>query len=469
MKNLTMKKVLLLNPPGEKLYIREYFCSKVSQADYIPPPIDLVMLSGILARDYSVTLIDAVACGISREKTIEEIRNAPPDAIISLVGAASVSDDLRFLREVKAALPGVRIVGIGDVFMGNAAGYLQDESALDAVLLNFVSNDIITYLKGDADAVRNMVLRDGRLIREMPLAAVKGTMRIPMPQHELFLGNPYRHPFVRRKRFASVLTEYGCPFHCSFCIMATLGYAARSADDVIEELKHVSSLGVRDVLFSTQTFGADQAYALEICRRMTAEKIALSWTCFSRVDVATPALLSAMKEAGCHTIIFGIESGSEKILGHYRKGYTVPQIRAALEQCASLGIETAGTFILGLPEEDHDTIEETLGLLRRVPLDYASFNVAVPRAGTPLREEALSLGLTDATCGEMDQSGSAVSMPTAHLSREEVRRFRARAVRTFYLRWGYLAGRIRKVRSLSVFIRQVRQGLFLFFNTWVRK
>ncbi|OGS18012.1 MAG: hypothetical protein A2219_04380 [Elusimicrobia bacterium RIFOXYA2_FULL_50_26] len=464
-----MKKysVLLLNPPGGNLYIRDYFCSKVSQADYIHHPVDLMVLSGIIAAEHEVSVIDAIAGNISVQETLRRIVSARPDVIVSLAGAVSIEEDTLFLQKVKEALPQVRIVCIGDVFGGNTASFLRENAFVDAVLFNFSTDDILRYISGDRKNIRNMALRAaGGGITITPRETARDSFEIPVPKHELFAEKGYRYPFVRRKKFATILTEYGCPFPCSFCIIGTLGHRVRTPGNVIKELRHVRSLGIRELLFMTQTFGAARNEAQELCRLMIEEKFNFGWTCFSRVDVATPELMALMKQAGCHTIIFGIESGSDKILASYRKGYTSERITATLKSAAGLGIETVGTFILGLPDESPETMESTIELLKNSKLDFASFNVAVPRENTPLRGEAIKLGLIDEGFEHMDQSGNSIAMPTKSLSREEILGFRRRAVRMFYFRPAYIFRQLKKIRSLYDAARLTRQAANLIRRTW---
>ena len=464
-----MKKVLLLNPPGKRLYIRDYFCSKVSQADYITHPIDLLMLSGVLSKDFDVSLIDAMAGRLSVDEALKAVLETDPFAVISLFGAASLGEDLDFAGRVRAALPGIKIVGIGDAFRDGGEKYLAPGSPLDALLLDFTTADVVGYLNGDPGAAANMLIRSGGEVIPAAPGAGGREFEIPLPLHRLFAGYEYRHPFIRSRRFATVLADYGCPYPCSFCIMNTLGFKVRKADAVIAELKSIKALGISEVLFHTQTFGAHREAARELCEKMISEKLDLGWVCFSRVDVVTPGLLELMKRAGCHTIIFGVESGSERILEKYRKGYGRDQIISTINYCSGIGIETVGTFILGLPEEDHDTMEQTLLLLKTIKLDYASFNVAVPRAGTALREEAIALGMVDRDFNVMDQSGLNIAMPSKGLTKEEILAYRRKAVSIFYFNARYILRRLTKIRTLYDFTRQLRQLIALAANTWGSK
>lgn len=461
-----MKKVLLLNPPGKKLYIRDYFCSKVSQADYIPHPLDLVILSGILAEEYEVELLDATISRMPEERALAAVRSADPFAIVSMFGAASLSEDMEFARKLRGALPAVKLIGIGDVFREHGEVYVSGDSPLDALLLDFTTRDILSYLKADHSAVMNMVFRDRTGPVKTPVGGRGREFELPVPRHELFQKYPYRHPFVRKRKFVTTLIDYGCPFDCDFCVIGKLGYKFRRPENVLRELRMIRELGVSEVFFHTQTFGAHKASAEALCRGMIEEGLGLGWVCFSRVDVASPALLDLMKKAGCHTIIYGVESGSEAILKKYNKGYSVKEIVSAVNYAKSIGIRTAGTFILGLPEETRETAEATIELVKQINLDFASFNVAVPRSGTGLRETAIGLGFVDGKFNVMDQSGSEIAMPTRTLTRLDVLAYRRKAVAAFYLRPGYILRRLLSVRSLHDIVNYAKQAFALIKNTW---
>ncbi|MDI6756528.1 MAG: radical SAM protein [Endomicrobiia bacterium] len=463
-----MKKVLLLNPPGRNLYIRDYYCSKTSQADYITPPIDLLMVSGYLIGDrFKVRLIDAVVDGLSVGECLADAARFAPDAVVFLVGAVSWQEDKIFLKSLSEAL-GQRAVfiGSGDVLREDFEKRFEELDFMDAALLDFTNGDALKIIEGaDPSALENSAVRstDG-VVRRGPVAASR-EVSCPVPMHELFVGKNYRHPFSRARRFASVLTEFGCPYKCSFCVIAEIGYKKRPIENVIAEVSSVAAMGVREIFFATQTFGASKEYSLALCRAL--ERLDIGWFTFSRVDVADREILSAMRRAGCHTVIFGVESGSDAILAKYRKGYDKKKIRETLGTCSELGITSVGTFILGLPEDTDETLAETLDFAVSLPLDYASFNVAVPRHGTSLRREALDDGLIGRDFAQMDQSGSEIAMRTKNLSREDVLAFRRKMVRAFYLRPSYLSGRLMKIRSVGDLLFQLRHAVALVKRTWL--
>ncbi|MDO8446182.1 MAG: radical SAM protein [Deltaproteobacteria bacterium] len=453
-------KILLLNPPGKKLYVRDYYCSKISKSNYLFHPVDLLMLSGRLAERYEVRLIDAIADRIDDASCLTMIDAISPDVIISLIGAVSLDEDLPFIKRL--AKDGRRIVVSGDISLENTEKWLDGYPFIDAVILDFTSDDIIHYLKGNHSAISGMVYRTVKGISKTNPARPKNeAFFLPIPRHDLFSSKNYRFPFVRHKRFATVLTDYGCPFRCSFCVMSTLGYRYREVENVIEELKTLKRLGKKEIFFIDQTFGINKKRILDLCQRMKEEGFNLGWVCYSRVDLVVEEVIKGMKEAGCHTIIFGVESASEEILKKYQKGYNKTQIRDAFRLCKKYNIRTVATFILGLPEETEETANETIEFLKELDCDFASFNVAVPRMNTPLRQKAIREGLITSDLEIMDQGGASIAMPTRHLTMEQVQDLKKKAIRGFYLRPSYLWRRLKGVSSLYELKEQVSEGLTL--------
>jgi anaerobic magnesium-protoporphyrin IX monomethyl ester cyclase len=437
--------VLLLNPPGTKVYLRDYYCSKVSKSNYLYHPVDLLMVSGRLAGRHELHVLDAIADRVGAAECRSRIERLAPDVIIAQIGAVSLSEDESFLASL--VRPGRRIIVSGDVVLEDTARWLDQHAFIDGVLLDFTSEDIITYVEGAAEPLRGIVQRSDPASAAGRTRPENGEYAVPVPRHDLFTSPFYRYPFVRRKPFATVLTDYGCPYRCSFCVMSRIGHQTRPVENVLEELRFLKSLGTRDIYFDDQTFGVNRKRTVELCDRMRHERLGFGWVCFSRADLLDTDLVAVMQEAGCHTIMMGVESADEGLLRKYRKGITKEQVRNAFHTCAVRGVRTVATFILGLPEDTEDTMRETVAFARELDCDFASFNIAVPRMGTPLRQEAIRDGLISADLMTMDQTGSSIAMPTKHLSRDQLKKFRNEAIRDFYLRPRYLWRRLRGVSS----------------------
>jgi anaerobic magnesium-protoporphyrin IX monomethyl ester cyclase len=452
-------RVLLLNPPGREVYIRDYFCSKTTKSSYLFHPVDLLALSGTLAEHHEVSVLDAIAERLSPAEARARVDALDPEAVVSLVGSVSWEEDRAFLAGLHAA--GRRVLAIGDVLHEDAEARLAEEPWLEVALDDFTNQDALHALAGDHERLERATWRDADgEVRSRRAPHPSREFRLPRPRHELFPRHGYRFSFARRARFATVLTDYGCPYPCTFCVIGTLGFKTRPVEDVLEELDTLRADGVREVFFMDQTFGVRRERALELCEALAARGD-LSWTGFTRPDTADDELLAAMARAGCHTVILGVESASDELLRLYRKGYDASSAAGAVRRARAAGLRTVGTFIVGLPEDTRESLDDTLRLAQELELDFMSLNVAVPRFGTGLRERALEDGLARREDLVMDQGGATATMATRALSREEVLAIKRRMVRRFYLRPGYLWRRLRQVGSAEELFGQVREGLAL--------
>ena len=170
-----------------------------------------------------------------------------------------------------------------------------------------------------------------------------------------------------------------------------------------------------------------------------------------------------MANAGCHTIIFGIESANEDILSQYNKNTKQHQMTTAIRLCKEHKIRTCGTFIIGLPDETEESIKETVRLAVTLDLDFASFNIATPAIGTQLRSNMVERGWVDANEVEnLESSKQKVSSWLFHnLQHSQLLILQRAAVRSFYLRPSYLIRRIRNLRSVYELKSSVIEAFYL--------
>lgn len=469
--NLARKRVVLLNPPGSRKYFRDYFCTLVSKARYYYHPVDLIYLSGILDRaGWYVECVDAIAEGLTPEQTAARVERCAPDLVVYLIASPSYDEDVPFLTMLKGRVPQATFVGSGDIYRELRERALELHSFCDAVLTDFSTSDLTDWLSRTEDTlVRNVIYRaaDGRILAGEETHG-RGAYHLPVPRWDLWPLDRYIFAFARHRRWATVLTDFGCPFSCLFCPMSTTGYKLRDIDTVIDELRLLRSLGIREIFFRDQTFGVDRVRTQELLRRIREEFPGLSWTCWSRVDLVTADFLKSIVEAGCHTIMFGIESSNEDVLKQYKKNTRRQQMEQALRMCEDVGLRTVGTFVIGLPGESKKSILRTIEYARDIPLDFASFNIATPRFGSTFRRLMKEQGAVDLDRMTYDSSKSSPTWTgdagTDTLSNKEIFRLQQRAIRRFYLRPSYLLRRLRRIRSAYELYAQVREGWDLLIS-----
>jgi len=452
-----MKKVLLLNPPGKKYYMRDYYCSKISKAVYYYHPIDFIVLSGILSKYFEIYVMDCIAERMNQEMALKEILHISPDIIIFLSGTVSMETDFPFLAKVKLKTSAL-MIGIGDIFLDYAKELLRNNYFIDAVLLDFTTNDIVAFLNDKNSAYQNIIYKERNQIIERKEVHSSGVFSISRPRHELFKNNKYNFPFSGRETFATVITDFGCPFSCSYCVVNRFGYKERKVEDVIEELSFINMIGIKEIVFKDQTFAANTLRAKLLCEEIFSNKIEISWTCFSRAELIEENLLAIMKKAGCHTIIFGIESSNRAVLSRFDRYSALEKIKETFSLCRGMGIETVGTFIIGLPGDNRQSIERTIVFSKEIGCDFASFNIFTPAHGTKIRNTLIKESVIENKLFFMDSGISYPSVETGLLKRSQIWRLRKKAIVSFYIRPMYAIEKIKQCHSFFEIRNMLKQA-----------
>ncbi|HEY9080535.1 radical SAM protein [Magnetovibrio sp.] len=457
------RRALLLNPPGRETYIRDYYCSKLSRTGYTFPPVDLLHAGAQFKRaGWTVQAIDAIVQNLGIAETLTAAKAAAPDAVFTLVGAVSVDEDAEFLNALRVELPRAIMIGSGDVLREHGRQWIES-GLLDAVALDFSAASPVRFASGETEDLVDLIYKTAHGIEQGPDDTGNAkNYSVGLPPHELFKPLPYRFPFAARTPFASVLTDYGCPYRCSFCVMSQLHYHARPIEEVAAEFEHLRALGIREFALWDQTFAISRPRATAFLDVLPGGRDRFGWTCFTRPDCIDAELAKAMAAKGCHTVIMGVETAKPETLQAIQKDFATPEMKAAFTACRNAGLETVATVIVGLPGETADDIEATMDFVCHLDPDYLSVHTAIPRAGTKLRRQMVEQGLVSEELANMDQSGETSVLSSDTLSPQEILRLRKRFNRRFYLRPGFLLRTVwRNLINPRRLIEHVRQGLSL--------
>jgi len=201
----------------------------------------------------------------------------------------------------------------------------------------------------------------------------------------------YNVPFLLNP-YVSLYTTRGCPAQCTFCLwpQTTSGHAwrKRSSDDVAREMAKAKEYWpyVKEFFFDDDTFNIQKARTIELCEKLKPLK--LTWSCTSRVTTDYETL-RAMKEAGCRLMIVGYESGDQQILKNIKKGATLERARQFTKDAHKLGLVIHGDFILGLPGETRETIQNTIAFAKELDVETIQVSVAHAYPGTELYDFAI--------------------------------------------------------------------------------
>ena len=262
---------------------------------------------------------------------------------------------------------------------------------------------------------------------------------LPMPLHHLLPLDKQRMPMIKGP-FTFIVTSRGCPAGCKYCIKHVSyqnSVRLRSPELIFEELKLLSTLGVHNVHMYADLFTVNREQVVTLCRLIIDSGLTVNWTCNSRVDYVDEEMLHLMGQAGCYLISWGIESANEQILKRAHKGYRKEQAALALTWAHAAGIKNWGYFIIGLPGETEETIQETITYSKTLPLDIALFHIAAPYPGTPFFYEVVENNWFRAGTKweEVDMDQSTV-LDYGELSAERLEYWQKRATREWSFRPG---------------------------------
>jgi radical SAM superfamily enzyme YgiQ (UPF0313 family) len=480
-------RVSIINPPelSGEIYFKEVSrCGRKSVAGEIWPQTGLAYLAATLEEaGHRVDFVDSMAEGIELDALRERIERFDPQLVVFNTITPTIKNDCEVIRRVHDPK---RLWGC----VGTHASVLPEEtirdSGCDFTLINEAEDSIVEV----AAALERHGVEEIRSNPVRCLAEVQGGIahldenggvavaeqrkfireldRLPLPARHLMPMERYRMPFFPGQTFATIIPSRGCPWTCTYCRAGQVYGSAvrvRAPESLVEEMRQLDErFGCRAVVFMTDGLTFKPDWTAEVCEAIIAARLPTRWICNSRVDNVTLDLLQLMKCAGCEMVSYGVESGSQEILDLSRKHITLEQSRDAIRWTREAGLTSMAYFILGLPGETPETIEQTIRFSREINPDYVNFHVATPFPGTDLYDIAKGNGwLTTEDWSAYEEEGSAV-MRTEHLSAEELVAAQRKAMRAFYMRPGRMIKELVNIRSLSDFQAKISAGWRVLFG-----
>jgi radical SAM superfamily enzyme YgiQ (UPF0313 family) len=268
------------------------------------------------------------------------------------------------------------------------------------------------------------------------------------------------HPYV------SLYTGRGCRSRCTFCLWPqTVGghrYRTRSVEHVVAEIARARGHfpTVKEYFFDDDTFTDDLPRAEAIARGLG--RLGVTWSCNAKANVPR-STLEVLRDNGLRLLLVGYESGSQAILNQVKKGVRIDIAREFTKNAKALGIKIHGTFIMGLPGETHETIEETIRFAREIDPDSLQVSLAAPYPGTALYQEALERGWLQQSELVDDAGVQASVLGYPHLSRTEIFASVESFYRRFYFRPRKIFGFLKEMaQDASVCRRRLAEGRDFF-------
>lgn len=439
-------KVLFLNPPAYKNFdggagSRYQAAREVSSFWY---PAWLCYAAGLLPKS---RVIDAPADNLTLEKVLSVTMQY--DIVVIYTSTPSFQKDVLTAEAIKQAHLGKPIVG----FVGPHPSVLPEETLKASESVDFVARREFDYTiqelaQGKAwEQIDGLSYKkSGRVVHNPDRKFIKDLDELPFVTsvyHRDLNYRNYKIPYLLYP-YVSIYSGRGCPGRCTYCLWPQTftghAYRTRSVENVVQEIKHAVGLfpDINEIFFDDDTFTADQDRILAFSKAV--KPLGITWSATSRANVRYE-VLKAMKEAGLRLLVAGYESGNPGILKTIKKGLSVDQMRQFTRNCHKLDIKIHGTFILGLPGENHNTIRDSIRFACELEPDTIQVSLASAYPGTDFYELCKTEGYF-INSDWVDEDGYQVfNLKYKGIEAKEI----YKAVETFYKRFYYRPVRLAKI------------------------
>ena len=430
-------------------------------------PVWLAYPTGMLE---GARLLDAPSHHVSGEETIQIAKDY--EFLVLFTSTPGFPGDILLAGAIKQANPNIKIAFVGPHVTVLPEKSLRDCPAIDFVCRKEFDYSVVDYAKGKplADIPGVSFLKDGAIVHNPDAPQIQDLDSLPhvtdVYKRDLDVRN-YNVPFLLHP-YVALYTTRGCPAQCTFCLWPqTLSghpWRKRSTDDVAAEMAKVKSLWpeVKEFFFDDDTFNIQKARTIELCAKL--KPLGLTWSCTSRVTTDFETL-KAMKEAGCRLLIVGYESGDPQILKNIKKGATVERARDFTRDCHKLGLVIHGDFILGLPGETHQTINNTIAFAKELDVETIQVSVAHAYPGTELYDHVVKNGFILGDNKMVDEGGHQLAqIQYPGLPADDI----MEAVHRFYDEYYFRPKAVYRILRKAVFDSNDRKRLYKEAKTFLK-
>ena len=445
-------RVLLIYPPSPVIN-REDRCQQPTKELLVIPPLpptDLMYLASIAENCGFEAIIRDYSQGGNFEADLKEIQ---PNYLVANIATPTFKSDMMAAQLAKEIVPSICTIVKGAPFLTYNTNTIYENPFIDYVIMGEAELTLKDILDGVPD---NEIL--GICYREN-FQPVKNDKRpfidnldiLPFPARHLVDNSIYKRP-DNGKVQAVVKVARGCPFHCFFCLATPVSGAkvrTRSPENIVAELKEcVEKYNIKNFLFWSDIFNFNREWTLELCQKIIESGLKITWSSNTRADTMDDEMAKMMYKSGCRLVSIGVESGSQKMLDNIGKKITLDDIRNTVKILKKNKIKIYNYFVIGLPWETEETVEETIKFAIELDSNFISFYTATPLPGTKYFAYAMLNKLVE---GNLDFR-SAYYEPVVrseHLSKERIFELHKQAVKRFYLRPKFILKTLLSLRSFA--------------------
>jgi len=348
------------------------------------PPLGLLYLSAVLKKAgcKEVRVLHLDALGLGEEDVEKELRAFRPD----MVGLSAITAEGKSMhslaRLVKKVSPVTLVVAGGPHPTGYAADCMANP-AIDIAVRGEGELTLLEIVKNreagkSFDGIRGITHRRGdETVTEPDRDFIEDLDGLPYPDWDAIDYGPYgrlvpQTPVLYGKKYATLLTSRGCPYHCTFChnVMGKR-FRAHSPQRVLAEIAALRArLDVTDIEIADDTFNFDRERTLAILRGLAAHLPTASpqgtphcgfpyaaqpglklYMCGVRVDILDEETIDLMARAGVVYVAAGLESGSTRMQEVLKKNIDLEKFKTLSGYLTKRGIFMTVGFMLGSPGE----------------------------------------------------------------------------------------------------------------------
>lgn len=414
-------------------------------------------------------LIDAPPADMSVEDVIREARGY--DLIVINTSTPTIINDVRIADLLKEHYDGLKIGLVGPHTIVLPEDTLKRSKAIDFVTTGEFDFAVAEIAKGTPlDRVAGIAYRENGNVKRTPdRPPLQDLDSLPFVTDvyardlviEQYYNGYLKHPYV------SFYTGRGCRARCTYCLWPqTISghvYRVRSTEKVYDEMVNAKRLfpQAKEFFLDDATFTDNPSRAMEIAGRFKG--LGITWSCNARPNVAKDTL-RVLKESGLRLLTVGFESGNQQILNNIKKGTRLDQIREFVKATKELGILVHGAFILGLPGETSETIEQTMRFALEMDPYSIQVSLVAPYPGTALYAQALHEGWLTGEEDKLVSNGIQNStISYSSISSEELFGQVERFYRRFYMRPRPVLRILKEMlQDRHEFGRRIREGREFF-------
>lgn len=444
-----MSKTILISPNCKCLYSG----INVDSLGYKIIPFGLAYLGSIIKKyGHGVKIIDLNTQDFSESEFKNLLKKERPEFIGISCTTPTANSVIKLAEMSKNTLKHVGIF-IGGYHPTALPLEMIKSEYIDFIVVGEGEKVIVDIVQGrPLNKIKGIVYKKkGKIIKNKSKSIVSNLDTLPYPIYSEFYksrGDIKNYGTPTSRNTTGLIESRGCPYNCIFCankLMNKEQIRARSPKNVVSEIEMLyHEYGISSFSFYDSALMLNKKRLHNICQEIITRKLKIKWECSSRVDLIDEETLKIMQKAGCISINFGIESGDPKILEIIKKGITIGQIEKTINLTKEIGMTCIGLFMIGHPFETKDSIKNTFKLAKRLPLDYAEFNLVIPLPGTELWHMAKNkqgLEILTKNWDEYTAYGKP-AIKTLDLTREQLEGYQKEAYKQFYLRPSYMLKRL---------------------------